>query len=95
MAKYISLIRFTEKGASSIKDSTSRAEAFDKIAEKAGISILGQYWTIGSYDGVLIIEADDEFRALHWLTELVSEGNVKSETLQAFDGAEFKRIVSG
>ena len=31
MAKYISLIRFTEKGASAIKDSAKRAKAFDEV----------------------------------------------------------------
>ena len=72
MARYISLIRFTEKGAEHIKDSTKRARAFDDAAEKAGIKIVGQYWTIGSYDGVLIVEAESERNALHWLTELVS-----------------------
>lgn len=95
MAKYISLIRFTDKGAIAIKESTKRAKAFDEAAEKAGIKILGQYWTIGHYDGVLVIDADTEYNALHWLTELVSRGNVRAETLQAFDVREFEKIVGG
>lgn len=93
MAKYISLLRFTEKGAEHIKDSTKRARAFDEAAEKAGIRIVGQYWTIGRYDGVLIVEAETERNALHWLTELAADGNVKPETLQAFGAEEFKQIV--
>ena len=93
MARYISLIRFTEKGSAQIKDSIQRAQAFDEAAEKAGIKIVGQYWTIGSYDGVLIVEAESERNALHWLTELASYGNVKPETMQAFDAEEFKDIV--
>ncbi len=93
MARYISLIRFTQKGAEHIKDSTKRARAFDDAVEKAGIKVVGQYWTIGSYDGVLIIEAKSERDALHWLTELVSHGNVRTETLQAFESGEFEKIV--
>ena len=93
MARYVSLIRFTDKGAAAIKESSKRAQAFDRAAEAAGVRIVGQYWTIGSHDGGLIVEADSEKKALHWLTELVSQGNVKTETLQAFDAAEFDAIV--
>ena len=93
MARYVSLVRFTEKGAAQIKDSTKRARAFDDAAQKAGIEIVGQYWTIGSYDGILIVEAKSERSALHWLLELVSRGNVKTETLQAFNAEEFEEIV--
>jgi uncharacterized protein with GYD domain len=93
MAKYISLIRFTEQGAKNIKKSTARAHAFDKAAAKAGVKIEGQYWTVGSYDGVLIISADDQKQALHCLTELASQGNVRTETLQAFTDTEFDAIV--
>lgn len=93
MAKYISLLRFTEQGVKNIKKSTSRAHSFDKAAEKAGVKIVGQYWTLGAYDGVLIISAETEEKALHWLTELAAAGNVRTESMQAFVDTEFDRIV--
>jgi uncharacterized protein with GYD domain len=93
MARYITLIRFTEQGAKNIKKSTARAHAFDRAAAKAGVKIEGQYWTMGAYDGVLIISADNERKALHCLTELASGGNVRTETLQAFIDKEFDAIV--
>lgn len=93
MATYISLIRFTEKGAAQIKKSVERAAAFDQAAEAAGVTIAGQFWTIGSYDGVLIVTAPTEQKALHWLTELVAAGNVRAETLQAFDAEQFAKIL--
>ena len=43
MARYISLLRFTEQGAKKIKESTKRAHAFDKIAAKSGVKIEGRY----------------------------------------------------
>jgi uncharacterized protein with GYD domain len=55
MARYVTLIRFTEQGAKNIKKSTSRAHAFDRLAEKTGVKIVGQYWTMGQYDGLLIV----------------------------------------
>jgi len=93
MPRYISLLRFTEQGARNIKQSTSRAHSFDKAAEKSGVKIEGQYWTMGAFDGVLIINADSEKKALHCLAELASAGNVRTETLQTFVDTEFDAIV--
>lgn len=93
MPKFISLIRFTEQGAKAIKKSTSRAHAFDKAAEKTGVHIVGQYWTLGQVDGVLIIEADNERKALHCLAELAAGGNVRTETMPAFIDKEFDALL--
>ena len=93
MAKYISLLRFTDQGAKALKKSTNRAHNFDKIAAKAGVEIVGQYWTLGTYDGVLIISADSEQKALHCLSQLAAQGNVRTETMQAFIDKEFDGIL--
>jgi uncharacterized protein with GYD domain len=95
MPKYISLLRFTEQGAKSLKESSTRAHNFDQIAAKAGVKIEGQYWTMGAYDGVLIISADSEQKALRCLSQLVSQGNVRTETMQAFVDKEFDELVGG
>jgi uncharacterized protein with GYD domain len=65
MVRYISLLRFTEQGAKNIKKSTNRAHEFDKVAAKSGVKIEGQFWTLGAYEGVLILSADSEEKALH------------------------------
>jgi uncharacterized protein with GYD domain len=93
MARYITLLRFTEQGAKNIKKSTGRAHAFDKVAAKAGVEIDGQYWTLGAYDGVLIITCESEEKALQCLAELAAQGNVRTETMQAFADTEFDEIV--
>jgi uncharacterized protein with GYD domain len=93
MARYISLLRFTEAGAKNLKKSTNRAHTFDKIAAQAGVKIEGQYWTLGAYDGVLILEADSEQKVLRCLSQLASQGNVRTETMQAFIDKEFDDIV--
>lgn len=93
MPKYISLLRFTDKGARAIEDSPKRAREFAKAVTKAGARVEGQYWTTGAYDGVLIISADKPAQALHCLIELASDGNVRTETMQLFEGKEFDAIV--
>jgi len=92
MARYVSLIRFTEQGARTLKGSAARALTFRSAAEKAGVAVEAQLWTAGSCDGVLILSGD-EAKILCCLTELASAGNVRTETLRAFDAAEFKGIT--
>ena len=93
MARYIALLTFTEQGAKNIKKSTDRAHAFDKLAEKSGVKVEGQYWTMGRYDGVLILSASDETKVLHLLTSLAALDNVRTQTMQAFVDKEFNEIV--
>ena len=93
MARSIALLKFTEQGAKNIRKSTARAHAFDKIAAKAGVTVEGQYWTMGRFDGVLIISASDEGKVLHMLTLLAELGNVRTQTMQAFLDTEFDEIV--
>ena len=93
MARYIALLKFTEQGAKNIKKSTNRAHAFDKLAARAGVKVEGQYWTMGRFDGVLILSASDETKVLHLLTALAALGNVRTQTMQAFVDTEFTRIA--
>gem|GEM_PF-865394 len=93
MKRCITLLKFTEKGSTHIKESTSRAHAFDALAEKSGVKVEGQFWTIGHYDGALVLAADSEAKILHLLASLAALGNVRTETLQAFTDKEFDAIL--
>lgn len=93
MTRYIALLKFTEQGAKNIKKSTARAHAFDKLAVKAGVKVEGQYWTMGRFDGVLVLSASNEAKVLHMLTSLAALGNVRTQTMAAFVDTEFDRIV--
>ena len=92
MARYITLIRFTDQGTGNIKKSTARAEAFRKAAGKAGVTVETQLWTVGACDGVLILTGEEK-KVLRCLTQLAALGNVRTETLQAFDAREFKAVT--
>lgn len=93
MACYIALLKYTNQGAKDVKKSTKRAHQFDKLAAKSGVKVVGQYWTMGRYDGALILSAASEDKILHLLAELASLGNVRTETMQAFVDKEFDAIV--
>lgn len=93
MATYIALLDYTDQGIRNLKDSPRRADAFNEFAEKAGAKIVGQYWTIGSHDGVLILDAPTEEIAASVLLHLAAGGNVRSTTLRAYDWAEAQEII--
>jgi uncharacterized protein with GYD domain len=92
MARYVTLIRFTNQGARAIRKSIARALTFKKAAEKARIGVEALLWTVGACDGVLILSGDEK-KVLRCLTQLAALGNVRTETMQAFDPAEFKAIT--
>ena len=92
MARYVTLIRFTDQGAKNLKKSPARARAFTKAARQAGITVEAQLWTLGSCDGVLILSGDEQ-KVLRCVSQLDSLGNVRTQTMPAFDAKELKTIV--
>lgn len=94
MATYISLIDLTDQGVRAIQDSPKRAEAAFDQAKQAGITVKSLYWTLGAHDGVLIFEALDDAAASAFLLSLGKAGNVRAQTMRAFDRGEFDGILS-
>lgn len=94
MATYIMLASFSDQGIKAVKQSAERADAFRQMAAKAGASVKEMYWTLGSHDVVAICEAPDDETATALALSVASRGNVRSETLRAFNPDEMKKILS-
>ena len=95
MATFITLVRFTARGVADFRKSPQRAEFFRTLAEEAGGRVKDVYWTLGAHDGVLIFEAPDEEAATALMLSLAASGNVTTQTLCAFDQAQFESIIAG
>ena len=93
MPTYIVLGSFTEQGLRNIKDSPKRAEAVGAMAKKAGASLKDTYWTLGQYDFVAIFEAPDDVTMTALGASIGKLGNVRTQTLRAFKGAELTSIL--
>ena len=93
MATYIHLVNFTDQGARNIKETPNRAEAFQALAAKMGVQVKSIFWTSGQYDLVLITEGSDE-AVMATLAASASLGNVRTQTLRAFNASEIKKIIS-
>jgi uncharacterized protein with GYD domain len=94
MATYIALSRFTDQGIRSIKDTTKRADAAKEAAKKFGANMTHIFWTLGHYDLVTIIEASDEQAATALMLSISSAGNIRTETLRAFNQEEVGQILA-
>jgi uncharacterized protein with GYD domain len=93
MATFITTVQFTEQGIKAVRDTCDRAAALMAAVEKMGVKVTGLYWTLGPFDGVIVLEAPDEARATAALLHLGSLGHLRTQTARAFDAAEMRKIL--
>jgi uncharacterized protein with GYD domain len=94
MARYISLIQFADQGIRNIKDTIKRGDAALAEAEKLGVKIIEEFWTMGAYDEVVLFDAPDDETMTAFACKVSSLGNVKTETMRAFRKEEMEGILS-
>ncbi|MBL8828770.1 MAG: GYD domain-containing protein [Planctomycetaceae bacterium] len=94
MATFITTIKFTQQGIKGIDDSTKRAAALKAAGKKLGVKVTQVFWTLGDYDGLLILDAPDDETATTLLLHLGSLGNVHTTTVRAFTAAEMDKITA-
>jgi uncharacterized protein with GYD domain len=93
MATYVSLINWTEQGIKNFRDTTQRAEDFTRLVERSGGRVRELLWTVGEYDIVCIAEFPDEETGVAALLQVGSAGNIRSNTLRAFNADEMAGII--
>jgi uncharacterized protein with GYD domain len=94
MGTYIVLSNFTEQGIRSIKDTTKRADAVKDLARKFGVTAKDFYWTLGSYDVVVIFDAPDDASMTALGLAIGGGGNVRTQTLRAFSRDEMNGVLA-
>jgi uncharacterized protein with GYD domain len=93
MPHYVLLYRFTAQGRKSVRDTVKRAAEVRKRNEERGFKILGQYWTMGTYDLVAVVDAPSDEAVMAGMLGIAEAGNVSSETLHAFTEEEMEKIL--
>lgn len=94
MITYIGLLTFTDKGLSAIKDTTKRAAAAKAAAKKSGVNMRDVFWTLGEYDVICVLEAEDEAALAAFSIATAHQGNVRTRTLRAFSAADMDKILA-
>jgi uncharacterized protein with GYD domain len=93
MTTYLVLLNFTEQGLRQLNHSPARAAEFKQQAEAAGCDVAAQLWTAGAFDGALLLRGPSETAILRLLAHLTAQGNVRTQSLRAFEGPEFSALL--
>lgn len=91
--KFATLLSFTEQGIQAIDQTTNRAATFAKEAKESGLNISQMLWLSGRFDGLIVFEAQDAETASAVMLRLSKAGNVKTETLPAFDSDSMQKVI--
>jgi uncharacterized protein with GYD domain len=95
MQTYISLLTFTEQGAQNVRQQGSRIDDIKKAYRAAGGELIAYYPTMGHYDGVAIYRMPDDITAAQLILAIMAKGNVRSETMRAFDEEQYRKVLEG
>ena len=94
MPTYIALVNFTEQGIRNIKQTTDRAKALSAAAAKLGVKVKETYWTMGAYDAVLVVDAQNDEAITALALSAGSLGNIRTQTMRAYSADEMNKILA-
>lgn len=92
MPTYLTLWNWTEAGIKDFRQTTARVQQVQADFEKLGVT-LDVRWVVGPYDGMALVEGDDEEAVTAALLRLGSAGNVRTTTMRTFGADEMARIL--
>jgi uncharacterized protein with GYD domain len=93
MPTFILLGSFTDQGIRTIKDTPKRVEAVKKIGKQLGVTVTQMFWTLGQYDIVAVLESPDDAAITAFGLSVGKIGNVRTQTLRAYDASALKAIL--
>ena len=93
MPTYVTLFRWTQKGAENVKQSPARLDKIKEAIKAAGGEMQAFYLTMGQYDGISISEAPSDEVYARTMLAATSAGNVQTETLRAFTENEYRKLI--
>jgi uncharacterized protein with GYD domain len=95
MAKYISLINWTDQGIRNAKETVNRSNVARKAFQDAGGQLIDVYWTLGQYDIIVIFDVPDDETAFRVMLNLGKQGNIRTSTMKAIGEQDMTKILQG
>ena len=89
MPTYILLSNLTAQGVQTLKANPARLREVNRDVEELGAKVLHQWWTLGPFDFVNVVEAPDEKTMAKVSLELSSRGTATYQSLAAIPIDEF------
>ena len=94
MPHYILLSSLTSEGGQTLHANPDRMSEVNQEIAEFGCKVHAQYATLGLYDFVTIVEADDNETVAHLSVDLSSRGTVKSPTRNSmFDNSTLRAAL--
>ena len=82
-------------GIKSIKEGPSRLEKARQALKSLGGELKSFHLVQGRYDAIVIAEAPNDEVLARFALATGSQGNVRTETMRAFNEEEYRRIIAG
>ena len=89
MAQFILLTNLTSDGVKTIKNNPARITEVNSEMEQIGLKVLHQWATLGAYDFITVVEADDAGTMARASVELGSRGTMTTHTVSAIPAEDF------
>jgi uncharacterized protein with GYD domain len=93
MPTYVTLMKWTEQGVKTARETVNRGEQARQAIEGMGGRLHTTLWVQGAYDVVAIAEWPDEDSAMAFLLATGMQGNLRTETMRAFTAEDMQRIL--
>jgi uncharacterized protein with GYD domain len=94
MPHYVLLVNFTDEGLRRVAEMPTRAQPIQQQLMQLGIRVHSQFFTLGQYDLVMVVEAPNQDAVLKLSLSQAVQGYARAETLPAFTFTEFNRVIS-
>ncbi len=85
MPKYVILSNLTDEGRRTILEKPERIEEVNEEMEKKGAEIIEQYFLLGQYDFLTVVDAPSKTDITKIVMEIASRGSIDTMTLPAMD----------
>ena len=94
MPVYVSLVKFTREGITTMKDQgIARSDKVKKNIEGLGGKLLDAYYCLGEYDVVAILEFPDNKTAMKAAVKNASIGHISITTMPAVTRDEWAKLL--
>ncbi len=89
MPTYVMLSTLTEQGIQTLRSNPDRLREVNKDVEELGARVLHQWFTLGAFDFINIVEAPDAATIARVSVALGARGSARMQTVTALTIEEF------
>jgi uncharacterized protein with GYD domain len=95
MPKYLMLSSLSEQGLQTLRANPDRVREVNKDVEEMGARVLHQWFVLGPYDFVNIIEAPDAATIARLSVALGARGSVHTQSYEMLEVDDLLSLLSG